>query len=130
MLKPILLAAIASLGVSAPTFAQECLHGPDETATERARREQAVLYAQRLNAAEQSGFPAGRTYRRPDEFLSLPTLPAGFVLQSHTDGRSYAFSLKDGRDPCRFAIFSDQHGYLYAGVPHRPRAILTPLDTR
>ena len=82
------------------------------------------------NAAEQSSFPAGRTYRRPDEFLSLPTLPPGFVLQFHTDGRSYAFSLKDGRDPCRFAIFSDQHGYLYAGVPHRPRAILTPLDTR
>ena len=50
MLKPILLAAIASLGVSAPTFAQECLHGPDETATERARREQAVLYAQRCGA--------------------------------------------------------------------------------
>ena len=64
------------------------------------------------------------------EFLSLPTLPPGFVLQFHTDGRSYAFSLKDGRDACRFAIFSDQHGYLYGGVPHRPRAILTPLDTR
>jgi hypothetical protein len=130
MLKPILLAAIASLGLPFPTFAQECLHGPNETAAERTRREQAVIYAQRLNAAEQFSFPAGGTYRRPEELLTLPPLPPGFLLQFHTDGRSYVFSLKDGRDPCRFAIFSDQQGYLYAAVPQRPRALLTPLDTR
>jgi len=58
------------------------------------------------------------------------TLQIVMVEAISADGRSYAFSLKDGRDPCRFAIFSDQHGYLYGGVPHRPRAILTPLDTR
>jgi len=129
MLKSILL-AVATLGISGPALAQECLHGPDETVAERRRREQAVLYAQRLNAAEQSSFPAGRTYRRPEEFPTLPPLPPGFLLQFHTDGRTYAFSLKDGRDPCRFAIFSDQQGYLYVAVPHRPNAILTPLDTR
>jgi hypothetical protein len=129
MLKRILL-AVATLGISVPTFAQECLHGQNETAAERTRREQAVIYAQRLNAAEQSSFPAGGTYRRPEELLSLPRLPVGFLLQFHTDGRTYAFSLKDGRDPCRFAIFSDQQGYLYVAVPHRPNAILTPVETR
>jgi hypothetical protein len=129
MLKPILF-AVATLGISGPTFAQECLHGQNETAAERTRREQALIYAQRLNAAEQSSFPAGRTYRRPEEFPSPPPLPAGFLLQFHTDGRTYAFSLKDGRDPCRFAIFSDQQGYLYVAVPHRPNAILTPVETR
>jgi hypothetical protein len=129
MLKPILL-AVATLGISAPTFAQECLQGQNETAADRTRREQAVIYAHSLNAAEQSGFPAGGTYRRPEELITLPRIPAGFLLQFHTDGRTYAFSLKDGRDPCRFAIFSDQQGDLYVAVPHRPNAILTPLDTR
>ena len=129
MVKSILL-AVATLGISVPTFAQECLHGQNETAAERTRREQAVMYAQRLNAAEQSSFPAGGTYRRPEELLSLPRLPVGFFLQFHTDGRTYAFSLKDWRDPCRFAIFSEQHGYLYVAVPHRPNAILTPVKTR
>jgi hypothetical protein len=129
MLKPILL-AVATLGLSVPSFGQECLHGADETAAERTRRERALYYAQRLNAAEQSSFPAGRTYRRPEEFPSLPPLPPGFLLQFHTDGRTYTFSLKDGRDPCGFAIFSDQRGYLYVAVPHRPNAILTPVETR
>ena len=130
MVKSILLAAVVSLGVAVPTFAQQCLHGPDETAPDRARREQATLYAERLNAVEQSSFPAGRTYRRPEELVNLPPLPPGFLLQFNTDGRSYAFSLKDERDPCRFAIFSDQKGYLYAGIPQRPRPTLIPLDTR
>lgn len=45
MLRSILAGAILSVGVSAPAFAQECLHGPNETTAERARREQAVRFA-------------------------------------------------------------------------------------
>ena len=43
----------------------------------------------------------------------LPPIPRGFQAQMTTDGASYAFSLKDTLDPCRFAYFSDQDGVVY-----------------
>jgi len=60
----------------------------------------------------------------------VPRVPDGFDLQFHTDGRAYTLSLKDRRDPCRFAVFSDQEGAVYAAVPQPPRAITLPLETR
>jgi hypothetical protein len=38
------------------------------------------------------------------------------------EGETYAFSIKDMRDPCAYAIFSDQSGNVYEGTP----APLTP----
>jgi hypothetical protein len=38
-------------------------------------------------------------------------------LQFHVDGLRYAFSLKDSRDACRYAIFSDQDRFIYEGTP-------------
>ena len=35
----------------------------------------------------------------------------------HTDGRTYMFSLKDDRDPCFVAVFSDHNGLVYATNP-------------
>jgi hypothetical protein len=37
----------------------------------------------------------------------------------HLGGRRYTFSLKDDRDPCFFAIFSDHDGLIYATVPQQ-----------
>jgi len=41
------------------------------------------------------------------------------VLTLTTDGATYAFSLKDKRDACYYAIFSDQAGVIYEGSPLR-----------
>jgi hypothetical protein len=137
VLKSILVAVAFSLGGVVPAFAQECLHGANETAAERTRREQAVQFAQRLNAAQQFNLPdyrqpgpQGRLYRPFEELRNVPPVPAGFRLQFHTDGKSYAFSLKDARDACRFALFSDQDGYIYTAVPQPRSARVIPLETR
>jgi hypothetical protein len=51
------------------------------------------------------------------EQLKLPPTPAGFQVQFHLDGPRYAFSIKDTRDPCGYAIFSDQDAEVYEAVP-------------
>lgn len=132
MLRHALVTAAILVGGTASAFAQECLHAQTETADDRIRREQAIQYARRLNAAQHSTLPGqqGQRYRAPDELRNLPPVPPGFQLQFHTDGRTYTFSLKDGRDPCRFAVFSDQGGDVYTGSPQRPGATIIPLETR
>lgn len=125
----LLVAALGLLAGADVARAQPCLHGPFEAAADRARRERAMDFARRVNAAQALPSPRGPQYR-PLEQLLLPPVPDGFELQFHTDGRSYTLSLKDRRDPCRFAVFSDQAGAVYAAVPQPPRATILPLETR
>ena len=130
MFKPILIGAL--LLSAAPTaFAQDCLHGSNETAGERMRREQAIQFARQVNAAERfaAGIGPQRRYRPLSELPNLPRVPAGFVAQLHTDGIGYTFSLKDSRDPCRFAVFSDQESDVYATMPEPDRPTVMPLGT-
>jgi hypothetical protein len=106
-----------------------CLHGEVESAMERARRQQAIDYATKINAAEGMGAIAPRAYR-PLEQLNLPPLPAGFTIQLNSDSRTYTFALKDTRDPCAYAIFSDQDRLMYEGVPKTDVGGIVPLGTR
>jgi hypothetical protein len=62
--------------------------------------------------------------------MNIPRTPQGFELQFHTDGMTYSFSIKDVRDPCRYAVFSDQDKFLYEAIARRDAAVLVPLDTR
>ena len=128
----ILITATLLFGGFGTAFAQECLHGNLETMDDRLRREQAIQFARRLNAAQQMAPPVtpGRRYRSPDELLNLPQVPVGFQLQFNSDGRTYMLSLKDLRDPCRFAIFSDQDGHVYAAMPQQSAAVIVPLGTK
>src|SRR6266542_1374313 len=81
-----------------------CLHGSSEQPNDRTRREQALRMAAEINRAEGLGFgsPANRRYRRLDQLTSVPPTPPGFRMQFLTDGATYAFSLKDVRDPCNY----------------------------
>jgi hypothetical protein len=136
MSKPILF-ALSLAASTAPAVAQSrlvpsCLHGSDETAANRARRLQAVQYAARVNAAETAmslGQPRPK-YRPLDELSNLPLLPAGFDVQFHTDGLTYSFSLKDTRDACHYAIFSDQDKLLYEAIPSKGEPTMVPLGTK
>ena len=131
--KPILFAL--SLSASAgPTVAQNlapsCLHGSDETPANRARRLQAVQYVARVNAAEGTSAPRLQKYRPLNELANLPPLPAGFDIQFHTDGLTYTISLKDTRDACHYAIFSDQDKLLYEAIPSKGETTIVPLGTK
>jgi hypothetical protein len=144
MVKQIAFAAVL-LGMTgsprAPSFAQgraqllpaPCLHGSTEQANQRMRREQALKMAQQINRAERNG-PAvlpsqpRRDYRPFAELANVPPTPAGFRLQFYTDGATYAFSLKDTRDRCEFAIFSDQDQGIYQATP-RTGVQIVPADT-
>ena len=126
-----LLAVLSALpAAAAPARAQQCLHTQLETAEDRVRRERAMEFVLRVNAAQSMRGTRGPRYGPLEELPFLPPVPDGFALQFHTDGRRYVLALKDRRDPCRFAVFSDQEGAVYAAVPQPPRAITLPLETR
>lgn len=111
--------------------APACLHGPSETQADQARRVQALDLAHTLNRAENraKGFGSqrdSREYLPLDQLLAMPLVnapatPEGFQVQLQTDGSSYTLALKDMNDPCRYAIFSDQSGYVYEATPSTPQ---------
>ena len=74
--------------------------------------------------------PRLQKYRPLNELPNLPALPAGFDLQFHTDGLTYTFSLKDTRDACHYAIFSDQDKMLYEAIPSKGEPTIVPLGTK
>jgi hypothetical protein len=131
--KPILLAlslSASAVPAVAQNLAQNCLHGSDETVANRARRRQAIQYAAKVNAAEGMSVPRLQKYRPLDELPNLPALPAGFDIQFHTDGLTYTLSLKDTRDACHYAIFSDQDKLLYEAIPSKGEPTIVPLGTK
>ena len=68
-------------------------------------------------------------YKPLDELFNLPDTPEGFRVQLHTDGTTYTFSIKDTRDPCGYAVFSDQSLDIYEAVPS-PRQVRSRLLTQ
>jgi hypothetical protein len=111
--------------------AQECLHGRDETAENRSRREQALKMAKQINLAETvivgPRTPASK-FRPLRELQGVPPAPPGFHVLFYTDGETYSFSIKDKLDPCRYAIFSDQDKDIYEAIPQQ-RPTLMPATS-
>jgi len=135
MLKPLLLGIAITLAGN-PLLAQErlpraCLHSDLESNADRTRRMQAIDYVTKVNIAESARLPAlPRTYRPLEELGNIPPVPAGFAVQFHNDDRSYTVSLKDTRDACHYAVFSDQDRLVYEGVPRSDPGGIVPLGTR
>ena len=71
-----------------------------------------------------------RRYRPLEELANLPAVPAGFAIEFHHDDRGYALSLKDTRDACHLAIFTDQDRLIYEAVPRSDTGGIIPLGTR
>jgi hypothetical protein len=142
MVKSILIGvtlAAATAAFAQGTIAQggaqrNCLHAGPESAAERARRQLAIDYATKVNVAETS-YSVGprllpRVYRPLDELPNLPAVPAGFAIEFHNDDRGYVLSLKDTRDACRYAVFTDQDKLVYEAVPRTDTGGIVPLGTR
>lgn len=112
------LAVAGALGFAAvPAQPPACLHGPSSAPEHRARRDAALQYAKQLTAFEAAGKSQAQRYYAIEDLPGLPKLPDGFKARMSTDGASYAFSVKDTLDPCRFALFSDQDGVIYTATP-------------
>ena len=135
MFKSLLLGITLTLGAN-PLLAQgplprPCLHGDLESNADRTRRMQAIDYVTKVNIAESARLPAlPRTYRPLEELGNIPPVPAGFAVQFHHDDRSYTIALKDTRDACHYAVFSDQDRLVYEGVPRSDPGGIVPLGTR
>ena len=97
-----------------PTPQATC--GGTPTEDQIARRRAAITTARQINTAEAQAFSAGRKYF-PLALLKGVTVPDGFEAQVSTDGETYTFSVKDTKDGCHAAVFSDQKGLIYSGMP-------------
>jgi len=125
-MKTVPIALTALLLLSGPSLAsaqdRQCLHDQLETRANRTRREKALELADEINRAQGvarrfGARPGQGPYKPLDELLNLPDTPEGFRVQLHTDGTTYTFSIKDTRDPCGYAVFSDQSLDIYEAVP-------------
>jgi hypothetical protein len=121
----ILAAALVAVGapqsIEPPPSMGQCLHGPSERASERARREQALKVARQINLAEMN---ARLGFRPLEEWVNVSPAPPGFKISLMIDARSYSFSMKDLRDPCHYSIFSDQDRWIYEATPTQTATIL------
>jgi len=93
---------------------------PDAPLTDAqvARRRMAISAARQINTAEARIWAATKRYAPLNELTGV-SIAEGFEAQVSTDGTSYTFSIKDLRDACRFAVFSDQQGLIYTASPLR-----------
>jgi hypothetical protein len=124
----------AVTAMAAPAFAQQCLHGPEETPAQKTRRQQALGAARAVNsmqfnrpgardrkfldhtalAALAARNPAGK----PD-FTPGADVVAGWQLTLTPTADGYWFLIKDTTDPCSFAYISNQEGIIYSAAPIR-----------
>ena len=80
------------------------------------RRQQALALTRHINTLEQRALRDARAYRPFAQLEITDAVPQGFAIHLATDGASYAFSIKDNLDACRFGYFSDQEGLIFAGA--------------
>lgn len=123
-----------------PAFAQQCLHGPNETTDETARRHQALTAARTVNTlqANQPG-ARNRSYLRHvdldassyaqslrqstnETFKRISLRPEDEILPKwkltlDVTENGYWFMIKDLADPCGFAYISNQAGVIFNSAP-------------
>ena len=110
--------ALGSIGVGrsvAQAPSESCLHGSDETPEQRNRRSLALRFTRHINTLQASAFPPNNAYQPAERLTITESLPSGFNLRMSVSGRSYAFSVVDSSDPCRFGYFSDEVGIIFRG---------------
>jgi hypothetical protein len=143
MAKKIAVAVMLSLFVRAGmTSAQECLHGPNEDASQAGRRRDALTAARTINnlEANQTG-AVNRIYLRQSDLANSPfamtlhdspnetikrlslspnsEIVPGWKLELDVTENGYWFAIRDLRDPCGFRFVSNQSGLILRAEPIR-----------
>jgi hypothetical protein len=110
------LGCLFSAGLIAGQSANKCLHGDGESADQKARRVTALQLTREINTLEYAAQRESKQFVTLERLPLTAPIPQGFETRL-TDGTSYAFSVKDTTDSCRFGYFSDsyQDGIIYVG---------------
>jgi hypothetical protein len=123
-------------------YAQQCLHGPNETADQATRRLEALTATRTINniQANQPGAAKG-LYLRLEELAGSPfaadkrqwtsdtmkrisldpeaQILANWKLTLEVTQKGYWFMIKDTADPCGFAYISNRAGVIFRAEPIR-----------
>jgi hypothetical protein len=143
MFKPAIAFTIVLSAMSTGTaYAQQCLHGPNETPDQAARRREALTATRTINniQANQPAAPR-RLYLRHVELAGSPYAakmrestnetvkrislnPSDDILPQwkltlDVSESGYWFMIKDAADPCGFAYISNQVGVILNAEPIR-----------
>ena len=133
------LALVAVLTTPALAVAQQCLHGADESAEQKARKREALRATRQINNLQ-----ANRPEARERKFLGQAEMAAWYATNATKSGYpnplifdpasevipgwqltldktadGYWFMIKDKTDPCGFAFISNQNGVIYTAEPIR-----------
>jgi hypothetical protein len=111
------IAAVIVLAVAGAGEAQTCLHGADESESQRRRVGAAITFIREVSEAQSRMYRQRNSYVALSEAVSVARVPVGFVARLRFDRWSYGLMLKDSLDSCGFALFSDQEGVIYEGRP-------------
>ncbi len=134
-----ILVSVMAMGTG---YAQECLHGPNETADQATRRREALTATRTINniQANQPGAAKG-LYLRHEELAGSPfaadkrqwtsdtmkrislgpeaeILP-NWKLSLEVTQKGYWFMIKDMADACGFAYISNRAGLIFRAEPIR-----------
>jgi TonB family protein len=123
-------------GASGQAAALQCRHDANESASEEARRRNALAGARLINTLEATQ-PGARSNQyldvaalaqlaagRPPASIPLSFNPGtellpGFDLRLAVTDAGYWFMIRDKTDPCGFAYISNQQGVIYRSEPIR-----------
>src|SRR5687767_2491905 len=94
-----------------------CLHGPGESARERARREAAAAFLREVHTAQERRRQELGRYGRVSEIADPADIPIGFVPKTFVDESGYVVQLVDVCDPCGFTLFPDDRGAILEAYP-------------
>jgi hypothetical protein len=94
---------------------RHCMHGANESESNRARRQQALRWIELVNRQESSIRARVGEFIRDISVTGVDAVPKGWVSHIVASKTTYAVSVKDMTDPCRFAYFSDQEAIVYGG---------------
>lgn len=110
---------LATLVLAVPAAAQQqCLHGSNEDAVQKARRLAGLTLVRGINTAEANeGAVKAKRYLPLAELTVDLTKARGFEAQFTTDGKTYSLILKDSTDPCHFVFATNQVGIIFQGYP-------------
>lgn len=109
---------VVALAYSTLSFGQ-CLHGSNEEAAQKARRQAALRLVRAINTAEANqGRIEAKKYLPLERLVLDGRQVEGFEVQFTTDGSTgYSLLLRDKSDPCGFTLSTNQFGVIFQGYP-------------
>ena len=110
--------AALAVGIAAgtPQAAQKsCLHGPEMTPAQKARRSQLIGLARDIHNQQLQAMQKANSYIPMTGLTLTRQVPEGVEIKLAADAKGYSFSIVDKTDECRSGVFSNEAGLIYTG---------------